>query len=510
MTPGWNALLAWVGRSATATAAAFGRFGFFSRSLARAIPDVGTWGPLVILHMARLGVASLPIALFIAAFTGIVLSLQASYTFTGTVPIYFVGVLVGKTMILELGPVLTGLALAGRVGANIAAELGTMRVTEQIDALETLAYNPMSYLVVPRVLAGILMFPIIVAFANAVGIIGGWITAMNLLDMSSAEFVRGLRLFFEPYDVRYSLIKASSFGLVVTVDRLLLRVPHLWWSGRRRPLDHASGGGQQHADPGSGRLLGDRAAMSIRLSGVRKAFGTRVILNDISLEVQDGETVAVIGQSGAGKSVLLKTIVGLLEPDEGTVLVDGQNVAQLSREELYELRRQVGYVFQFAALFDSMSMFDNVAMGLRRIPDLGEDAIEERVLDSLRRVDMDGFARRMPGQLSGGQRKRVGLARAIATRPKYLLYDEPTTGLDPVTTAVIDELILRMARELSVSGLVITHDMKSAFRVANRIAMLYQGKIRFVGTPQEIESSRDPIVRGFVEGRPDLMSEVAA
>jgi phospholipid/cholesterol/gamma-HCH transport system permease protein len=217
MSLGRSAQLAWVGRTATTTAAAFGRFGLFSRSLAHAVPDVGTWGRMLVLHMARLGVESLPIALFIAAFTGIVLALQASYTFTGTVPNYFVGVLVGKTVILELGPVLTGLALAGRVGANIAAELGTMRVTEQIDALETLAYNPMAYLVVPRVLAGVLMFPIVVTFANAVGILGGWISALNLLDMSSPEFVRGLRLFFEPFDIRYSLIKAASFGLAVTV-----------------------------------------------------------------------------------------------------------------------------------------------------------------------------------------------------------------------------------------------------------------------------------------------------
>jgi phospholipid/cholesterol/gamma-HCH transport system permease protein len=216
MSLGRNALLAWVGRSATTTAVGFGRFGLFSRNLAHAVPDVDTWGRLLVLQMARLGVASLPIALFIAGFTGIVLALQASYTFTGTVPNYFVGVLVGKTVILELGPVLTGLALAGRVGANIAAELGTMRVTEQIDALETLAYNPMAYLVVPRVLAGMLMFPIVVAFANTMGILGGWVSALNLLDMSSAEFVRGLRLFFEPFDVRYSLIKAASFGLAVT------------------------------------------------------------------------------------------------------------------------------------------------------------------------------------------------------------------------------------------------------------------------------------------------------
>jgi phospholipid/cholesterol/gamma-HCH transport system permease protein len=206
----------WIGRSALDTAAAFGRFGQFAGGVAKAVPDVGTWLRVLVVQMARLGVESLPIALFIAAFTGVVLSLQASYTFTGAVPQYFVGTLVGKTIILELGPVLTGLALAGRVGANIAAEIGTMRVTEQIDALETLAYNPMSYLVVPRILAGVLMFPIIVAFADAIGIVGGWITALNLLDMSTPQFVRGLRLFFVPFDIHYSLIKAASFGLAVT------------------------------------------------------------------------------------------------------------------------------------------------------------------------------------------------------------------------------------------------------------------------------------------------------
>jgi len=250
--------------------------------------------------------------------------------------------------------------------------------------------------------------------------------------------------------------------------------------------------------------------MSIQLTDVRKSFGARLILNGISLEVRDGETLAVIGQSGAGKSVLLKTIVGLLEPDRGSVLVDGQEVSRLTREDLYELRRKVGYVFQFAALFDSMSVFDNVAMGLRRIAGISEDEVEQRVHESLQRVDMGSYAQRMPGQLSGGQRKRVGLAGAVSTRPRYLLYDEPTTGLDPVTTAVIDELILRMARELGVAGVVITHDMKSAFRVATRIALLYNGQIRFVGTAQEVEASRDPIVRGFVEGRPELMNEAAA
>lgn len=209
--------LAWIGRASVAAVGGFGRFGEFVGATGGALRDRSTWPPLLLDQMTRIGVDSLPIAIFIAAFTGIVLALQASYTFTGAVPLYFVGTLTAKTMILELGPVLTGLALAGRVGANIAAELGTMKVTEQIDALETLAYDPVAYLVVPRVLAGLLMFPVVVAFANAVGILAGWVTSLNLLSLSTAEFVRGMRLFFKPFDVTFSLIKAGSFGLIVTL-----------------------------------------------------------------------------------------------------------------------------------------------------------------------------------------------------------------------------------------------------------------------------------------------------
>jgi phospholipid/cholesterol/gamma-HCH transport system ATP-binding protein len=250
--------------------------------------------------------------------------------------------------------------------------------------------------------------------------------------------------------------------------------------------------------------------MSIHLAHLRKAFGARTILDDLSLDVLEGETVAVIGYSGVGKSVMLKTIVRLLEPDSGTVHVDDENVADLTRPQLYELRRRVGYVFQFAALFDSMNVFDNVAMGLRRMATMNDDEIRARVEQSLQLVEMQGFDDRMPGQLSGGQRKRVGLARAIATHPKYLLYDEPTTGLDPVTTAVIDGLIMKMRNELGVTSVVVTHDMKSAYRIADKIAMLYQGRIRYVGTPAEIQQTDDTTVRAFIEGRPELDQEVAA
>lgn len=250
--------------------------------------------------------------------------------------------------------------------------------------------------------------------------------------------------------------------------------------------------------------------MSIVLDGISKAFGSKVILEDVSLHVEEGETLAVIGASGVGKSVLLKTIVALLRPDSGQVAVDGEVVTALSHAGLYQLRRRVGYVFQFAALFDSMTVEQNLAMGLSRVPDIDAAERRHRIDESLRLVELEGYGPQMPGQLSGGQRKRVGLARAIVTRPKYLLYDEPTTGLDPVTTAVIDRLILRMDEELGVTSVVVTHDMTSAYRVADRIAMLHAGRIRFVGTPDAIRQTDDPIVRGFIEGRPELMQESVA
>lgn len=194
-----------------------GRTGRFAADIGRALlADTATWTPLLTLQMQRLGVDSLPIGLLIAVFTGIVLALLASYSFTGAVPLYFVGTLVEKTITLELAPVLTGLALAGRVGANIAAELGTMRVTEQIDALETLGYDPIARLVVPRVLAGTLMFPIVVGLAMLVGLGAGWLASLGLLHLSSEQFLKGARLFFDVFDVRYGLVKAASFGLAVT------------------------------------------------------------------------------------------------------------------------------------------------------------------------------------------------------------------------------------------------------------------------------------------------------
>ena len=248
----------------------------------------------------------------------------------------------------------------------------------------------------------------------------------------------------------------------------------------------------------------------IEFRDLRKAFGPKKVLDGFTLAVQDGETMVVIGSSGTGKSVAIKHVVGLLEPDAGCVVVDDQVVSELDREQLTTLRARIGFVFQFAALFDSMSIFENVAFGLRRRRAMAESEIEDRVREALALVDLAGTERRMAAELSGGMRKRVGLARAIAVRPKYMLYDEPTTGLDPVTSAVIDELMVKTREALGVTGIVITHDMRSAYTVGDRIAMLYRGRVRRVGTVAEIRQSDDPVVRGFIEGRADARETVEA
>ena len=239
----------------------------------------------------------------------------------------------------------------------------------------------------------------------------------------------------------------------------------------------------------------------IQFHSVFKSFGDREVLRDFSLAIPEGQTTVLMGFSGSGKSVMLKHIVGLLEPDSGRVEVDGESVAELDRDGLTRLRTRVGFVFQFAALFDSLSVYDNLALGLRR-QGLPPAEIDTRVAESLRLVELPDVAERLPAELSGGMRKRVGIARAIALRPRYILYDEPTTGLDPVTTAAMDDLMIRARRELGATSVVVTHDVRSAFAVADRIAFLHEGRIRQAGTAAEIRDTGDPLVRGFIHGRP--------
>jgi phospholipid/cholesterol/gamma-HCH transport system ATP-binding protein len=238
----------------------------------------------------------------------------------------------------------------------------------------------------------------------------------------------------------------------------------------------------------------------VRLSGVAKAFERKPVLTGVDLDIARGETLVVIGRSGCGKSVLLKHITGLIAPDAGEIFFEEEDITRFSRKKLFQMRMHFGMLFQGGALFDSLTVGENVALPLRRHTTLGEDEICRRVCGRLELVGLTDVYNRYPAEMSGGMKKRVGLARAVVMDPAIVLYDEPTTGLDPIMADVINGLIRDLQRELKITSVVVTHDMKSAYRVADRIAMLYEGKIVHSGTPEEVRETANPVLRQFVEG----------
>ncbi len=241
----------------------------------------------------------------------------------------------------------------------------------------------------------------------------------------------------------------------------------------------------------------------IELRSIVKRFGRQLVLNHLDLTVEEGECLVILGASGSGKSVILKHIVGLLEPDEGEVWFDGKRTDLLSERDWVPVRTQFGFLFQMGALFDSMTVEENVAFPMVEHSKMSPAEIDARVGQWLGLVGLPEVRKKMPGELSGGQRKRVGLARAIALEPRVILYDEPTTGLDPIRSDVINELIVKMQRELKVTSIVVTHDMHSAFKVATRLVMLSEGKLIFNGSAEEIQHTSNPVVRRFVIGEAD-------
>ena len=236
---------------------------------------------------------------------------------------------------------------------------------------------------------------------------------------------------------------------------------------------------------------------------LKKSFGPQRVLDGVDLRVEKGESVVIIGRSGGGKSILLKHLIGLLGPDEGDVLIEGESIARMNERQLLEVRRKFGMLFQGAALFDLLTVAENVAFVLQRERKLTEQEIAKKVDEALEMVDLGGTQDKKPAELSGGMRKRVGLARAIIYQPQIVLYDEPTTGLDPIVADSIDQLIVRVRERLEVTTVAVTHDMRSARRIGQRILMLHQGRIHFSGTPEEIFQSKDPVVYRFVNGVSD-------
>lgn len=248
-------------------------------------------------------------------------------------------------------------------------------------------------------------------------------------------------------------------------------------------------------DPGRRRLHHKQV---IEFKNLVKRFGTRTVLNGLNLQIREGEILFILGTSGTGKSVLLKNIVGLLTPDEGEIWIDNQEVSKFTEEQYFPIRKKCGMVFQHPALFDSLTVFENVAFGLRRHYQLSEEVIQDKVQKALRLVNLHGVEDKKPAQISYGMQKRVSLARTVALEPQILLFDEPTTGLDPVTTTAINQLILDLSRELKTTSLVVSHDMHCALSIADRIVVLDKGSIAAVGTPEELKNSAHPLVKDFL------------
>jgi len=238
----------------------------------------------------------------------------------------------------------------------------------------------------------------------------------------------------------------------------------------------------------------------IKIVNIEKSFGENKVLDRVNLDIKDGETITIIGGSGCGKSVLLKHIVGLLRPDAGEIYVDEKEITKLGDDNLSEVQKKFGFLFQGAALFDSLTVEENVSFGLRNLTDMSESEIKKRVMQCLSRIGLEGIEHMKPSELSGGMKKRVALARAIALDPKYIFYDEPTTGIDPIMADVINELILHLQKTLDITSVVVTHDMTSAYKVSNRIAMLYEGKIIGIGSPSEIKNTDNEFIRQFTTG----------
>lgn len=238
----------------------------------------------------------------------------------------------------------------------------------------------------------------------------------------------------------------------------------------------------------------------IQIKEVHKSFDNNHVLRGVDLTINKGETIVIIGRSGCGKSVLLKLIIGLMKPDEGKIFISGDDITFLNDNQLNKLRQRFGMLFQASALFDSMTVDENVGLGLREHTKLPEDEIRQKVKEKLKLVGLSEIEEKKPAELSGGMKKRVGLARAIAMDPEYVLYDEPTTGLDPIMADVINELIIDLRNTLSITSIAVTHDIVSAYKIADRIAMLYEGKIVFVGTPEEVKNTDNAVVRQFIEG----------
>ena len=441
----------------------------FSRPEKRAI-----YRRRIIYEMESLGLNSIGLTAIISVFIGAVITLQMSINLESPfIPKYIIGYATRETMILEFSSTVVALILAGKVGSSIASEIGTMRITEQIDALEIMGVNSASYLILPKIVATVLFFPFLAILSILIGIAGGYLISALTGIMIPDDYVQGLLYDFRPYSITYTLIKMAVFAFIITSISAF------------------------YGYYAKGNSL-EVGAASIKADHISKSFDGRVVLDDVSVEFDTGTTNLVIGKSGSGKTVLLKCLVGLHEVDSGSIWYDDIDFTALGFKERKAIRRDIGMLFQGGALLDSSTVEENVKLPLDLFTEQSEKEKMERVDFCLQRVRLNGANHLYPAELSGGMIKRAAIARAIVLNPKYLFCDEPNSGLDPQTSIVIDNLIHEITQEYGITTIINTHDMNSVMEIGEKIVYIHEGRKWWEGTKEEILHARNRELNDFV------------
>jgi ABC transport permease subunit len=474
---------------------------------------------LVFHQMILIGVRAVPMAALTSFSIGLTLAMQSARELQKMGAQGFVPDLVSVSLLRELGPLLIAVIVIGRSGSAVTAELGTMKVSEEIEALQVMAINPVRFLIVPRVIAMMIMLPVLTIFGNYVGMVGGWSICHYALDFSTAYYIVRSLSAASAWDLYSGLDQERRLRLAGHHDRLPHRDARSGRRGRSGAGDHAIRGlvAAHHADRqrrADRDLLFRRMTTApepgeavIQVRDLVREFGGRRVLDGLSFDVHKGDTMIVMGGSGCGKSTLLRHIIGSMKPSSGSIKIFGEEITRMDERQFASLRRRFGVLFQSGALLQSLTVGENVALPIVEHGKLAPDIIDLMVKMKLELVGLTGFENLKPAEISGGMKKRVGLARALALDPELLFSDEPTAGLDPIMTSVVDILTQDLTRKLGMTALVVTHDMTSAFRIGTRMIMLgtgpSQGKIIASGTPDEIRSHPNPEVQQFINGEAD-------
>ena len=463
----------------------------------------------IIRHAYQFGYRSAPLILTAGVAIGVVLSMHTRASLERFGAEAMIPAALAIALIRETGPLIAGLLVAGRVGAGIGAEIGAMKVTEQIDALEANAVDAFKYLAVTRIIALMIAMPLLTIMMDFAGILGGYVAETAVSGMSWRLYFERAFSYIAYSDIILATLKTVVFGYLDCGRLQLSRFHDEPRHRRRRRGIHPQrrhGVGPHHPERRDPReadlvLLSRGVGMNaVRFDHVSKAFGTRKVLDDVSFEIPKGQAFCLLGRSGTGKSVALRHIIGLVKADSGKVFVEDRDITTLGGRQLADVRKHMGVLFQNAALFDSMSVGDNVSFPMHRHTDWSDADIRERAMAKLADVGLEEEFDTMPGDLSGGMKKRAGLARAMALDPAILLVDEPSAGLDPITAREIDELLVK-TKQGGTTLVVVTHHIPSARVIGDRFAVLHEGRMLASGTIETLDASEEPLVQAFMRAQ---------